>query len=439
MIATLTNTLSEASLATVERIADMSGFEALRDEWNELLQASDSNCLFLTWEWLYTWWKHLAGDRQLSILAVRCEGRLIALAPFGLRPASLLRRRPLPVLEFLGNGCVGSDYLDFIVRRGYELEARQAFASRLSKERLVLDWAQLRRGSCFAAGVAADLAATAELVSCRPLKLSGSWNGNKALNEREPAQLERAARSTAAENAPAAGSSARAPRVPTGWRVSETISNTCPFIPLAGVSWETYLATLGAEQRYNFNRKWKRLNRDYSVQFEPVQREEQCRESMDLVIELHNMRWRGRGGSDAFHTPGLVEFHREFSRIALKRGWLRLYVLRLNQTPAACLYGFSYGRTFYFYQSGFDPAYHKQSVGLVSMGLGIKSAIEEGAEEYDLLHGSEAYKSHWSRESRELGRLELYPPGGMGQICRQAVTLERASRRIARRVLTGIV
>jgi CelD/BcsL family acetyltransferase involved in cellulose biosynthesis len=287
------------------------------------------------------------------------------------------------VLEFLGNGYVGSDYLDLIVRRGCESETRQAFASALANKHLVLDWTQLRRGSCAAAGVAADL------------------------SERN-------------------------------WSVSETVTNTCPFIPLAGISWETYMATLGAEHRYNFNRKWKRINREYSVQFEQVRAEEQCRESMDLVIELHNMRWRDRGGSDAFHTVGLAGFHREFSRLALKRGWLRLYVLRLNRQPAACVYGFLYGRTFYFYQSGFDPAYHRQSAGLVSMGLSIKNAVEEGAEEYDLLHGNEEYKSHWSRESRELGRLELYPPGGVGRICRRSVELERASRRIARRVLASV-
>jgi CelD/BcsL family acetyltransferase involved in cellulose biosynthesis len=216
------------------------------------------------------------------------------------------------------------------------------------------------------------------------------------------------------------------------------VTNTCPFIPLAGITWEAYLASLGAEHRYNFNRKWKRLNRDYSVQFEQVRTEEQCRESMDLVMELHNMRWRERGGSDAFDTPGLVAFHREFSRLALQRGWLRLYVLRLDRKPAACLYGFLYGRTFYFYQSGFDAAYRKQSVGLVSMGLGIKNAIEDGAEEYDLLHGNEEYKSHWSHQSRELSRLELFPRGGMGRVCRASTKLERASRRIARRLLMRV-
>jgi len=376
----LTEPAPATSLTTVERISDLAGFESLRDEWNELLDASDSDCLFLTWEWLYTWWKHLAEDRRLSILAVRREGRLAAVAPFCLRPPSLRRRCLLPVLEFLGSGCVGSDYLDIIVRRGLEAEARQALASALAGQRLMLDWAQLRRGSCFAAAVAADL-------------------GGR------------------------------------DWNVSERVTNTCPFIPLAGFSWEDYLATLGPEHRYNFNRKLRRLNREYHVQFEQVRAANQCRESIDLVIELHNLRWRDRGKSDAFHTEGLVGFHREFSGLALERGWLRLYILRLNEKPAACLYGFFYGKVFYFYQSGFDLAYQKDSVGLVTMGLGIRNAIEEGALQYDLLHGAEEYKSHWSRDRRELARLELYPPGGLGRICRSSVELERGSRRIARRVL----
>jgi CelD/BcsL family acetyltransferase involved in cellulose biosynthesis len=367
--------------ATVETIGEALAFAALQREWDELLQSSDSDGLFLTWEWLFTWWKHLAGDRQLSILAVRCDGELAALAPCALRRPSLFHRRPLPVLEFLGSGLVGSDYLDVIVRRGREPEVRQALASWLAGKRPMLHWTQLKRAVSQAAGVVSALA------------------GN-------------------------------------GWGVVEAVTNICPFIPLAGRSWESYLATLGAEHRYNFNRKWKRLNRDYTVQFDRVSTQAQCRESIDLVIAQHNSRWRDRGGSDAFHAPGLVEFHREFSQIALDRDWLRLYVLRLDGQPAACLYGFLYRRTFYFYQSGFDAAYEKHSVGLVAMGLAIKSATEEGAEEYDLLHGNEAYKSHWSCHSRELSRLEAYPPRALGWICRSSVELERAARRIARRLLS---
>jgi CelD/BcsL family acetyltransferase involved in cellulose biosynthesis len=364
----------------METIFDVADFAGLRQEWTELLQSSDSDGLFLTWEWLCTWWKYLAAGRQLSIIAVRCEGVLIALAPCCLSSASVIHRRLLPVLELLGSGFAGSDYLDVIVRRGHEAESRQALSSRLASERLVLKWTQLKRGDCSAAGVAAAL-------------------------------------------------------VGNGWSVAETLTNICPYIPLVGMTWESYLATLGAEHRYNFHRKWKRLNRDYSVSFEQVRTQAQCRESIGLVIAQHNLRWRSRGGSDAFHTSALVEFHREFSQIALERGWLRLYVLRLDGKPAASLYGFLYRRKFYFYQSGLDAAYDKYSAGLVTMGLAIKSAIEEGAEEYDLLHGNEAYKSHWSCNSRGLSRLEIYPPGAFGWLCRSLMEVERSARTMARHML----
>jgi CelD/BcsL family acetyltransferase involved in cellulose biosynthesis len=380
MIAAIPETLPGNLRTTVETIGKESAFAALQQEWDRLLQSSDSDGIFLSWEWLFTWWKHLAEERQLSILAVRCDGELAALAPCALRRSSLLHRRPLPVLEFLGSGLVGSDYLDVIVRRGCEPEVRQALASWLAEKRWMLNWTQLKRDASQASGVASALA------------------GN-------------------------------------GWGVVEAMTNICPFIPLTGRSWESYLATLGSEHRYNFHRKWKRLNRDYTVQFDRVSTQAQCRESIDLVIAQHNLRWRDRGGSDAFQAPGLVGFHREFSQLALDRDWLRLYVLRLDGQPAACLYGFLYRRTFYFYQSGFDAAYEKHSVGLVAMGLAIKSAIEEGAEEYDLLHGNETYKSHWSSDSRELSRLEAYPPHALGWICRSSVELERSARKLARRIL----
>jgi CelD/BcsL family acetyltransferase involved in cellulose biosynthesis len=191
---------------------------------------------------------------------------------------------------------------------------------------------------------------------------------------------------------------------------------------------------LSAEHRYNFNRKWRRLNRDYDVRFEQMHTEEQSREALDLLIQQHNTRWSARGGSDAFHTPGLIAFHREWIVSALKRGWLRLYLLRLDEKPAACLYGLRHLGTFYFYQSSFDAAYMPSSVGLIAMGLAIQRAIEEGAEEYDLLHGSETYKSHWSHHSRDLARLESFPPSSAGRFCRLSVELGRAWRAVARRI-----
>ena len=366
-------------LPAVGEVADISAFAALREEWDDLLQASSSNCLFLTWEWLATWWKHLAETRRLSIMAVRANGRLIGLAPFGVRPPSLACGHPFRVLEFLGCGHAGSDYLDVIVRAYAEPQVIPLLAARLTRARHMMKLANLSPGARIA-----DIAA-----------LLGQ----------------------------------------SGWTCGTAKTNVCPYIALGGKTWESYLAGLGSAHRYNYHRKWRRLNRDYAVRFDLARTRAECLEGLDLVFQLHDLRRKSLGGGDAFHTPALIAFHREFVPLALERGWLRLYVLRLDGKPAACLYGFVYDRKFYFYQSGFDPAFERYSVGLITMGLSIRAAIEEGAGEYDLLHGDEAYKSHWSGQSRDLVRLELFPPGATGRLCHGSIDLARRCRNVASDVL----
>src|SRR2546425_205209 len=220
-------------MTMIEKIEDLAAFRALRNEWDDLLEASSANSFFLTWEWLYPWWKHLSGDRKLSILTARAGGELIAIAPLAWRRQRIARIWPFPSLEFLGTDRICSDYLDVIVRRGKEDE------------------------------------------------------GLRALGE-----------------------------------------------------------------------------------------------ALALLVALHNMRWRDRGPSDAFNAPDLLSFHDEVSQLALDRGWLRLFTLTIDGRSAASVYGFCYDHTFYFFQSGFDPAFSKQSVGLLSMGLAIRSAIESGAAEF---------------------------------------------------------
>src|SRR2546428_11730535 len=133
---------SEARTAGVARIEDPSAFDGLRAEWNELLEASPSKSLFLTWEWLFTWWKHLADGRRLSILVVHAAGELVAIAPLTWRPRRLGHLLSVRSLEFLGTGSVGSDYLDLIVRRGRAAEAVRALAAYLADGTAVIGLAQ---------------------------------------------------------------------------------------------------------------------------------------------------------------------------------------------------------------------------------------------------------------------------------------------------------
>src|SRR5213594_3091942 len=123
----------------------------MREEWNELLADSDSDCLFLTWEWLTTWWKQLSGERKLSIVTVRSRGRLMAVAPLVVRPPGLSSVLPFPALEFMGTGSIGSDYLDVIVRRGQEASALKALAECLAATNRAVELEQVRIGGSCAA------------------------------------------------------------------------------------------------------------------------------------------------------------------------------------------------------------------------------------------------------------------------------------------------
>ena len=359
----------------IERI-DADRFGRMRAEWNEVLASSDADCLFLSWEWLHTWWRHLAGRRRLFLLAVREGEELVALAPLALAPPQLGRLLPFRSLQLLGTGAVGSDYLDLIVRRGWEDRAVSALAEELRRQGAMLELRQLRP----------------EAVA---------WRLAERLH-------------------------------PRGWSFRQARTEVCPFIPLAGHTWASYLAALGSAHRANLQRRLRNLQRDFAVRFDRVQGEEDRAEALGRLIGLHEARWRERGASEAFVSAGLRSFHEEVSRLALARGWLRLLELKLDGRSVAGLYGFRYGDRFLFYQSGLDPAYARQSVGLVTMGLAIKSAIEEGAAEYDLLHGSEPYKFLWARDARELRRLEIYPPLWRGFVAEQALALGRAARRTAR-------
>jgi CelD/BcsL family acetyltransferase involved in cellulose biosynthesis len=364
---------------TLEQITELGQFESLRGEWDDLLRCSNADCVFLTWEWLFTWWRFLSAGRQLCLVAVREDGLLVALAPFARRPPDLRRFVPSASLEFLGTGAVGSDYLDIIARRGYERSALP----------LITQWA--------------------------------AANGTPITLDQLPALSAAAAVARSLQE--------------LGWSVRSEMINVCPYIMLAGHTWESYLNSLSASQRYGLRRQMRNLEKHSRVSLETVASESDRRGALEQLWKLHRARWDTRGGSDALPNSAVLAFHDAFTELALLRGWLRLYTLRIDGRATASLYGLRYGTKFLFYQSGFDPALNRNSVGMITLALVIERAIQEDAAEFDMLHGGEQYKKHWANASRDLVRLETYPPHPLGQLCLGGVRLNRWSRRMARALL----
>jgi len=292
----------------------------------------------------------------------------------GLAPFTILNGR----VEFMGSGTVGSDYLDLIVRRESEGEVLDAMARHLE-------------------------------TLGHQLRLSHFLPGSAVHHLAEILRT-------------------------GGYRVFDRRINVCPFMTLAGQNWDSFLATLGRRHRENIRRRIRKLPADAS--FRRTATQEEVRENLTSLISLHNQRWDTRGGSDALRDGRVQEFHREFAALAFDRGWLRLYVLNLGDRPAAAVYAFNYKGTSLYYQAGVAPEYSGMSLGLVALGLSIQDALEEGAVEYDFLHGDEEYKSLWARETRELRVLDAYPRSLKGSLTMHSHRVLRAAKTMARYVIT---
>lgn len=343
-------------------------FFSLKEEWEELLTQSRCNTLFLTWEWQYTWWKFLSEGRTLAIYTVRDGSKLIAIAPMYLRQADYSRLVPFRVLELLGSGSVGSDYLSIIVRKGDEGQALEEICRCLAKRKLVIEMSNIDRGSS-------------------TMQTALLWMKD------------------------------------FGCRTAQTSLNFSPYINLQSQTWKSYLNQQGTASRARFSKKLNKLKRTFNVNFERTLCEQERPDNLNILFSLHLKRWNKRGGSNAFDSKEVCNFHDAFSRIALEKNWLRLYVLKLDDVSSAAVYGFYYLEKFYYYQAGFDPLFSQFSVGHLSLGMAIEQAFSEGAKEFDLLRGNEDYKYVWASNERELLRLSIYPSDLKGYACSQMMDL----------------
>jgi CelD/BcsL family acetyltransferase involved in cellulose biosynthesis len=162
-----------------------------------------------------------------------------------------------------------------------------------------------------------------------------------------------------------------------------------PTLALDG--WEPYLAGRSANFRQQVRGRERRLARAHAVAFRLADDPLRLDDDLGLLFRLHAARWGAR-------SPFLRwrEFHGQFARVALERGWLRLWFLELDGRPAAAWYGFRFGRVESYYQAGRDLERGEDSVGFVLLAHTIREAASDGMREYRFLRGGEPFKSRFA-------------------------------------------
>src|SRR4030042_2787090 len=112
-------------------IRDREEFFNLQEEWNNLLEESENDTIFLRWEWLYNWWLvYGKKSNELYIITVREKNTLLGIAPLHIarRINGFIRE-----VKFIGSNIVASEYLDFILRKGRKEDTLREIISFLKK------------------------------------------------------------------------------------------------------------------------------------------------------------------------------------------------------------------------------------------------------------------------------------------------------------------
>ena len=173
-----------------------------------------------------------------------------------------------------------------------------------------------------------------------------------------------------------------------GWSVAVEEEETTPKAELPG-SWDEFLAGLRKKDRHELRRKLRRLDRES----ENRQYAAANGDSLDgSMREFFTLLRASREDKNEFLTPDREKFFLDMAHELASRDQFRLYFLEVDGEKVAACICFDYGDDFLLYNSGYEPAYSRLSVGLINKALSIRTAIEENRKVFNFLKGNERYK-----------------------------------------------
>jgi len=194
------------------------------------------------------------------------------------------------------------------------------------------------------------------------------------------------------------------PALARAWGLAAEVEREerCPVVELPG-SWEAYLARLSGKDRHELRRKLRRLEARQartSLLTTPAA----VAAVLDTFLGLHR---KSKAGKARFMDARMERFFRAVTLAFARAGWLALWVLWVEERPAASLLCLDYGGGVSLYNSGFDPEAARLSPGVGLIAASIRDAIGRGRHRYDFLRGEEPYKYGFGAVSTDVFTVRL--------------------------------
>jgi len=338
------------NLLTVRCVDTITGFAALRQPWNALLDPENPYSIFLSHEWASEWFAAFGAGRTPYILTVQDGPEIVGLLPMhaGAAAESLL---PMRDLQLMANG--HSPYADFLVRPESALAVRNVLATHLRRD-----------GSQWDLAVFAEVGASANLATLSELYAESSRG----------IQRQRSA----------------------------------PFIPLHG-TWETYRSNLSKRFVKVLRNNRNRVTRDADTEIELLESPASIKAALDDMFAIGEKSWQGESVSAVGSNVENRKFYSGLVDAFASDGRLRLWFLKRDGERVAFEYHMVNHGVEFGLKTGFDRKLEKIGIGTFLDQSILERLFEDDAlREYDLLGDFDFYKQRWTSQARHYYRITLY-------------------------------
>ena len=351
---------------------------SLAPAWEALLAESVSDTIFLSPDWIRSWWTAYASGRELVALRVESGGRLVGLALLYRRVERFVGGMRHRALVLVGDGSADSDYLDWISARGHEAGVVRSVLDHLLTS--VRDW---------------DLLLLNEVPESSP--------------HLETLRAETTARGWL-------------------WHVERV---PCARVTLPS-TWDGYLKSLKPRMRTKVRSVLRTMEDAFRGRYERLTDPSELEARLQSLYDLHQRRWQAEGKSGVFHAEGKQAFYALLSRRLLERDRLRFYSLRVGNDYVAHQYCFEYGNSMYLLQEGLDPEWFEHGAGNALRAHVFQDCIARGIAVYDFLGGVTQHKLSWGAETVWSARVTTGPPSLKNRILFGVRGARAAAKRILR-------
>ncbi|MDD4413221.1 MAG: GNAT family N-acetyltransferase [Oscillospiraceae bacterium] len=322
-------------------------WEQIKFDWNALQTKSDYNNIFLTYEWLSTWWSFF-GKGELSIVLIKNGNDIISILPLYVSRFGLIR-----ILRFIGTGV--SDYGCFIIDKSYDAVEilNQAFDFICSN----LLWDIY------------DMQQIPEVTSLYQYlnKNIGIFTNSNIFDVKF-------------------------------YKIGK-----CYYISKNN---QSFVHEYNTKFFSKIQRRANKLKRLGNVTHYESQKFEQA--LMQRFFDMHIRKWQKSGKVSDFAFKKYREFHSEIAQKFSRNSWMSFSAIKSDDDYIAFTYAYKYNDKIYWYTKTYDPDFAKYSPGHLAALYDLNFIKNSEFTEVDLLRGEEDYKLHWTKQFRLNYRFVLF-------------------------------